>query len=120
MTAAPATLATFKEELTRLVAHFSSQHPYFTGPDYNEAKLREDFLNPFLAALGWDVVPSHANFILADAHQDGRALFQALMQKGVIVRPADGWGYSTHVRVSVGLPDMNRRFLAALRECLTQ
>jgi hypothetical protein len=55
MTAAPATLATFKEELTRLVAHFSSQHPYFTGPDYNEAKLREDFLNPLFAALGWDV-----------------------------------------------------------------
>jgi hypothetical protein len=52
---APATLATFKEELSRLVAHFSSQQPYFTGPDYNEAKLREDFLNPFFAALGWDV-----------------------------------------------------------------
>jgi type I restriction-modification system DNA methylase subunit len=52
---APATLATFKEELSRLVAHFSSQQPYFTGPDYNEAKLREDFLNPLFAALGWDV-----------------------------------------------------------------
>lgn len=52
---APATLATFKKELSRLVAHFSSQQPYFTGPDYNEAKLREDFLNPFFAALGWDV-----------------------------------------------------------------
>lgn len=55
MAAAPATLASFKEELSRLVAHFSSQQPYFTGPDYNEAKLREDFLNPFFAALGWDV-----------------------------------------------------------------
>jgi hypothetical protein len=53
--AGTATLATFKEELSRLVAHFSSQQPYFTGPDYNEAKLREDFLNPFFAALGWDV-----------------------------------------------------------------
>ncbi len=51
----PATLSSFKEELARLVAHFSSQQPYFSGPDYNEAKLREDFLNPFFAALGWDV-----------------------------------------------------------------
>lgn len=30
MAAAPATLATFKDELSRLVAHFSGQQPYFT------------------------------------------------------------------------------------------
>jgi hypothetical protein len=41
----------FPAELAALVAHFSSQQPYFTGPDYNEAKLREDFLNPFFADL---------------------------------------------------------------------
>ncbi len=50
-----ATFETFKAELSRLVAQFSRQQPYYTGPDYNEAKLREDFLNPFFAALGWDV-----------------------------------------------------------------
>ncbi len=79
-----------------------------------------EFLSRELAALGWDVVPSQGNFILADTHRDGRALFHALMQTGVIVRPADGWGYPTHIRVSVGLPDQNRRFLSALRACLAQ
>ena len=73
-----------------------------------------------LTALGWDVVPSQGNFVLADTHRDGRTLFHGLLEKGVIVRPADGWGYPTHVRVTVGLPEMHERLFAALRECLTQ
>lgn len=73
-----------------------------------------------LTSLGWDVVPSQGNFVLADTHRDGRALFQALLKKGVIVRPADGWGYPTHVRITVGLPEMHERLFAALRGCLSQ
>ncbi len=76
------------------------------------------FLTRELGALGWDVVPSQGNFVLADTHGDGRALFRRLLDEGVIVRPADGWGYPTHIRVSVGLPEQNERFIAALRRCL--
>ena len=76
------------------------------------------YLSGELATLGWDVVPSQGNFVLADTHADGRDLFRRLLEKGVIVRPADGWGYPTHIRVSVGRPDENRRFLATLRDCL--
>ncbi len=49
------TLASFRANLARLVARFSSQLPFHASPEYSEAKLREDFLNPFFAALGWDV-----------------------------------------------------------------
>ncbi|MEY3276142.1 MAG: hypothetical protein RL153_1409 [Verrucomicrobiota bacterium] len=49
------TLASFRADLARLVARFSSQLPFHASPEYSEAKLREDFLNPFFAALGWDV-----------------------------------------------------------------
>ena len=49
------TLASFQADLARLVARFSSQLPFHASPEYSEAKLREDFLNPFFAALGWDV-----------------------------------------------------------------
>jgi histidinol-phosphate aminotransferase len=86
----------------------------------SSAAVREgrEYLSRELAALGWNVVPSQGNFVLADTHRDGRALFLALLERGVIVRPADGWGYPTHIRVSVGLPDENRRLLKALRDCL--
>lgn len=51
----PATFESFQAELSRLVAQFDSQHPIYTAPDYLEATLRADFLDPFFRALGWDV-----------------------------------------------------------------
>jgi len=50
-----ATFEQFQTELARLVDRFDRQFPEFTSPDYNEATLRADFLDPFFRALGWDV-----------------------------------------------------------------
>lgn len=47
--------ATFEKELNRLVDSFGKRLPELKGADYNEAKLRDDFLNPFFRALGWDM-----------------------------------------------------------------
>ncbi len=52
---APVTFESFAATLGDLVARFDRQHPQFTSPDYNEATLRADFLDPFFRALGWDV-----------------------------------------------------------------
>lgn len=45
----------FQEELNRLAATFEKGFKDFTAPDYSEARLREDFLNPLFRALGWDM-----------------------------------------------------------------
>jgi len=45
----------FESELTRLVAHFHRHLADFKGPDYDEANVRKDFLDPFFRALGWDM-----------------------------------------------------------------
>ena len=50
--------------------------------------------------------------------RDGNALYQELLRRGVIVRPVGNYGYPRHLRVTVGLPEENDRFLAALREAL--
>lgn len=65
--------------------------------------------------LGVDYVPSHANFILADVGS-GRSAYDKLLRLGVIVRPMDGYGFPRHVRISVGLPEENRKFVAALEK----
>jgi len=70
-----------------------------------------------LARLKVPFVPSAANFILADVG-DGRAVYDKLLRLGVIVRPMHGYGYPRHVRISVGLPEENRRFIAALAKSL--
>jgi histidinol-phosphate aminotransferase len=75
-----------------------------------------ELLTTELSGLACDVVPSQANFVLADVHRDAAELFECLLRRGVIVRPAGGWGYPTHLRVTVGTPKQNARFLEALRE----
>ncbi|HZI83616.1 MAG TPA: histidinol-phosphate transaminase [Casimicrobiaceae bacterium] len=70
-----------------------------------------------LDAMGVAYVPSHANFLLVHVG-DGARVFEALLRQGVIVRPVANYGLPEHVRVTVGLPEENRRFLAALESAL--
>lgn len=76
-----------------------------------------EFLEREFKKLGIGVVPSQANFILAEVG-DGRAVFDKLLRLGVIVRPMNGYGFPRHVRISVGLREENRRLVAALKKIL--
>ena len=68
-----------------------------------------------LTKLGLSPIPSQANFIYFDTKRDGRNVFNALLQKGVIVRHIKG----SMIRVTVGQAFENLRFLEALQEVLT-
>ena len=70
-----------------------------------------------LAALGVDHVPSHGNFLLVKVG-DAAKINHALLAQGVIVRPVAGYGMPRHLRVTVGLPEENERFLTALEQSL--
>jgi histidinol-phosphate aminotransferase len=69
-----------------------------------------------LSALGLSVAPSQANFVLVDVKRNGRATYDALLKKGVIVRPFANLPNS--IRVTIGKPAENDRFLSALSEVL--
>jgi histidinol-phosphate aminotransferase len=45
---------------------------------------------------------------------DGARVYEALLRRGVIVRPVGNYGLPNWLRVTVGLPAENERFLAAL------
>lgn len=81
----------------------------------NRAGLRQ--LEKGFAALGLEVVPSVANFVLVKVG-DGAGVFAALQAKGVIVRPMRPYGMPEWLRVTVGTPVQNERLLAALAEAL--
>lgn len=51
----PATLASFTAELEHLVAKFDRELLQVAAPGYAEAQLRDDYLNPLLESLGWDL-----------------------------------------------------------------
>ena len=73
-----------------------------------------DLLQSQFAAMGLEFVPSFANFVLVRVG-DGRAVFQALMKKGVIVRDMTAYGLPEWIRVSIGTMPQCERFLAELR-----
>lgn len=71
-----------------------------------------------LKALGCDVLPSWANFIMFRPPTDATDLFEALLRRGIIIRPLKSYGLPQHLRVSVGNADENRRFIEACKEIL--
>lgn len=71
-----------------------------------------------LSALQLEAIPSAGNFLTFDLHRPAAPVYQALLREGVIVRPIAEYGLPDHLRVSVGLPQENERFLAALGRVL--
>ncbi len=63
-------------------------------------------------------VPSAANFILVDVKQKSRKVFKDLLREGVIVRAMEEYGFSSYIRVTIGLERENRKFIKALKKVL--
>ncbi|SFN08467.1 histidinol-phosphate transaminase [Marinobacter pelagius] len=69
--------------------------------------------------MGLPYIPSAGNFIAVEVGKQALAIYHALLEHGVIVRPIAGYGMPEHLRVSVGLAKENERFLDALAEALS-
>jgi histidinol-phosphate aminotransferase len=67
--------------------------------------------------MGLKFVPSAANFVLVHVG-DGGEVFKRLMKKGIIVRSMVSYHLPAYIRVSVGTPEQNARFLAELPAAL--
>jgi histidinol-phosphate aminotransferase len=69
-----------------------------------------------LLEMGLTCLPSEANFLLiVDPPVAAPALVQALLRQAVVVRPMGGFGLPNALRVTVGSPEQNDQFLAAVR-----
>ncbi len=77
------------------------------------------FMTAGLDRLGLRYVPPVANFIMVDVG-DARAVFQAMQQEHVIVRPLNGYQLPRHVRISLGTRPENEKCLRALEKVLRQ
>jgi histidinol-phosphate aminotransferase len=78
----------------------------------NRSELRR--LERAFDERGLRYVPSAGNFVLLDLGVDAQPVFEALLRAGVIVRPVANYGLPQHLRISVGTPQENTRFLEAL------
>jgi len=71
-----------------------------------------------LLGLGLTVPESHGNFVFVDLGRPAAPVADALLAKGVIVRPIPGYGFPQALRISIGLPAWNVRMLSGLRAVL--
>lgn len=69
--------------------------------------------------MGLGFIPSAGNFISVEIGEQAAQVNQLLLEQGVIVRPIGGYGLPRHLRVSIGLPEENDRFVAALVKALS-
>jgi len=76
------------------------------------------YLYDELDRLGLEYLPTQTNFFLIKAPFGGRKTYELMLKEGVIVRAMDAYGLGDYIRINVGLPQENERFVTTLREML--
>ena len=90
----------------------------FTATSREMNKTGKQYLRDGLDKLGLGYIRSAANFLCVDVGMESMPVYDALLKKGVIVRPVAEYGLPHHLRVTVGLPEENERFLDTLGRVL--
>jgi len=68
--------------------------------------------------MGLPYIPSAGNFIAVDTGQPAGKFYEALLRLGVIVRPVANYEMPNHLRITIGLPEENRRFIDSFKQVL--
>ncbi|KIQ19652.1 histidinol-phosphate transaminase [Rhodococcus sp. MEB064] len=105
--------------LTQAAARAALRHADDTLASVAELASERDRVMGRLAALGFHVIPSSANFVLFGRFADAAAVWQQYLDHGVLIRDV---GIDGHLRVTIGVEAENDRFLevsAALVDTVT-
>lgn len=78
------------------------------------------YLYQELAEMKLRTLPTQTNFFLIEVGYEAREVYEAMLRRGVIVRAMNAYGLDDYIRISVGRPEENQRFLAALREVMAE
>ncbi len=81
-------------------------------------KEKKKFYSVF-AKMKLRYVESATNFVLVDVERDCKEVFERLLREGVIVRDMKAWGLDSFIRVTIGAPGENRKFVKALGKILS-
>jgi histidinol-phosphate aminotransferase len=79
-----------------------------------------DWLLQRLAELGLRALPTSANFIYFETEESANVISERMQAQGIIVRSLVPWGIGNGIRVTVGTPDQNERFLQGLKGALAR
>lgn len=83
------------------------------------AKIREtrDWFSAELRVLGWEVIPSHGNFVFASPpDRNGKRIYEGLFERRILVRYFSDPVLAHGLRISIGTREEMEKTLAALVE----
>jgi histidinol-phosphate aminotransferase len=108
----PYHLSKVTQEVARVALQFSAE----LQGQVNLLRSERDSLAIWLRDNGFTVAPSGANFLLFGPFGDRKQTWEQLVTEGVLIRETgpDGW-----LRVSIGTPEENNKFKAALLKVTT-
>lgn len=99
--------------ITQAAARAALAHRGELRGQIEQIRTNRDKLAADLSNLGCDVIDSDANFVLFGTFADRHAVWQAILEHGVLIREVGPEGY---LRVSIGTDEENTAFLSALTE----
>jgi histidinol-phosphate aminotransferase len=90
-------------------------HEYATMT-WNHVRSERLRLTSELEAVGWDVLPSQANFLLATVPDGrGREMYLGLKRQGILIRWFDQPGLTDKVRITIGTSQENNALLGGIK-----
>jgi histidinol-phosphate aminotransferase len=101
--------------VTQAVARVALRHANDLLARVDDIRAERDALATWLEDRGVTVPDSDANFVLLGRFADRHAVWQGLLDRGVLVRETGPAGW---LRVSIGTPEEMAAFRAALQEVL--
>ncbi len=84
----------------------------------NQEGLR--YLYQRLQEMGLGFIPTQTNFLLINLGPRAERIYKSLLQEGVIVRSMLSYALPEYVRLTIGLPEENERFLRTLKKVMEE
>lgn len=104
------------DALSIIAATAAIEDQAYARSTWENIKSERTRVSAELTQLGWTVLPSHANFILAAVPSGrGKDMYQGLKQQGILVRHFDLPGLQDKVRITIGQSHENNALLAGIK-----
>jgi histidinol-phosphate aminotransferase len=78
------------------------------------------YLSAQMKRLQISFVPTQTNFLLIKIGTEAENVYQMLLEEGIMVRSMSSYGLYEYIRVTIGLPEDNKRFIGALEKLLSK
>ena len=79
-----------------------------------------EYLFQELDRMSLEHLPTQTNFFLIKVPCGSKKVYDMMLREGVIIRSMDSYGLKDYIRVNVGLPEENERFIKSLKKVLDE